>query len=106
MISKVADQQRAVPIEDDAVGLSKLRPDRWSAIATEPGNTCAGNGTDDLCLAVNFTYNVVVGFDDVDVADGIEPELVGHVQGCRGRGPAVASVAAVTGSCHCCHMAG
>src|SRR5436309_960427 len=93
MVADVADEQRPVPIEHDAVRLSQLRLSRGGAVAAEAGDPGPGHRADDVCRSVDPANHMAVALDHIKVAGGIEAQLVRHVQ--RG-GDSGATVAAVT----------
>src|SRR5437764_7500153 len=75
VVADIAYQQRAVFIKQDAVRLAELCFDAGSAIATETGDSGAGNRGDDARFPVHFANDVIVAFRNVDVALGVETQL-------------------------------
>ena len=92
VVADVADEERAVTIEDDAVRLAELRVRAGPAVAAEPGDAGARDGRDDARRAIDPADDVAVALGDEQVAARIEPDLVRHVQRGRRRRPAVAGV--------------
>jgi hypothetical protein len=92
LVPDVANEQRAVAVEDDAVRLAQLGFDTRSAIAAESCDAGAGDRGDDLCLAIHLSDDVVVPFCDVQVARAVELDLVRHVQRRLDRRSAVARI--------------
>jgi len=64
MIADVADQQRAVAVERDAVRLAQLRGGRSAAVAAESRRPSASDGRDHVRAHVDLPHHVAVALDD------------------------------------------
>ena len=93
VVPDVADQQAPVGGEHDAVRGAKPGLRRRSAVTGESRLAGAGYRGDDPGPHVHLADRVVVALDDIEVAAGVELDLVRHVQHGVRRRPAVAAVA-------------
>src|SRR5919204_4063754 len=93
MVADIADEEAACRINRDAVRLAKLRAGRGTAVAAEARSSGSSERGNDAGRAVHPAYDVIVTLGNVQIALRVELNFVRHVQRCRSRGPAVATVA-------------
>jgi hypothetical protein len=72
VIADVANQQCTVPVENDAMRLSKLCLNARPAIARKPGQTRTRDCRNHSGLHVYLADNVVVAFRNVQIALAVE----------------------------------
>src|SRR4029078_2383876 len=93
LVADIADEERAVAIEHDAVRLAQLRLHTGPFASGEARDARPGDRRDDAARRVYLPDHMVVALGDVEVPGPVELDFVRHVQGrLRGR-TAVALVA-------------
>ncbi len=90
MVADIADVEVALRPELDGVRLFELCLRGRAAVAAVTGLARAGERGEDAGLHVDLAHGVVDHVDDVEVARGIEAELVRLVEGGLEGGPPVA----------------
>ena len=92
LVADVADEQVAGGIERDAVGLPQLRLRGRSAVAREARHAGAGDGRHRPRPCVDAPDDVRVALDDVEVAGGVEPDLMRRAERRGRRRPSIARI--------------
>src|SRR5262249_51213689 len=98
VIAGVADEDRAVGRDGDAVGAVEPRGTGRAAVAAIAAVAVADEGLDGASLRVDASDGVVLGVDDQEVAGAVDGQLLGAIEFSGRRGAAVSGVAASAGA--------
>ena len=93
MVLGIGDVEGSVGGDDAAVRTIQGGLDRETAVAGETLRANAGDGRNNTGLAVDLANRMILGIDDVDVAEPITTDSLGTVE-CRP--PRVAAVAGIS----------
>ena len=93
VIPDIADEEPALRIDGNAVRLTQLRANGRTAVAGESRGASSGDSGDHARFRIDFPHHVVVALGDIQVAGGVELDLVRHVQRCARRRSAIAAYA-------------